>query len=811
MDTLIQDIRYAIRMLRKSPAMTLVAVASLALGIGANTAIFSVVNAILLKALPYDDPDSIVLVWGNIPADGKDRSQVSATDVADWRNQNTVFEEVTTYGSFRPIMTGNGEPERVPAMQVGDGYFKVMKGEPVLGRVFTPEEQQDGNDRVIVLSHGLWQRRFGGDPDIVGKAVLLSARAYTVVGVMPADFHSLPSTLISDDRAEYYRPVAEGYDEEERSSRHLRAIARLKPGVTLGQAQAEMNVIAGRLEQEHPSANTGYGVRLTTITEDTVGGLRQTLLLLFGAVAFVLLIACANVGNLLLARSAARQKEIAIRAALGAARARLVRQFLTESVLLSILGGGLGLLLAMWGTSLIESLGSQVTPLLSGIKIDYRVLGFTVVISLLTGIAFGLAPALHVSRPDLNETLKEGGRNSGAASSRNRLRSTLVVSEVAMALVLLICAGLLIKSVMRLRDVSPGFDPENILTMNVNLPGAKYPKPPMWVAFYNNIIKRIEALPGVQSAGVTSVLPLSSNFDGRSLAVEDRPKPRGEELSVDLYVVTPTYLRTMAIPLMKGRPLAEQDTENQPMVALVNETMAEELWPGEDPVGKRIKFPGSPRSPQPWRTVVGVVSDVKQYGLDKKEPMQIYLPEAQYPGSFMALVVRTSTDPQSMTAAIKNEILAVDADQAVYEIRTMEQLLSDSISLRRFSMMLLIIFAALALTLAAVGIYGVISYSVTQRTHEIGVRMALGAGRRDILRLVIGDGMALTLTGIAIGVAASFALTRLMASLLYGVSATDAAIFISIPAILTGVALGACFVPARRATKVDPMVALRYE
>jgi putative ABC transport system permease protein len=810
MDTLLKDIRYGMRMLRKNPGLTFVAVISLALGIGANTAIFSVVNAILLKALPYNDPDRIVLAWGNVPAEGKNRSQVSATDVDDWRNQNTVFEEITTYGSFQPVMIGSGEPERIPAMQVGDGYFKVMKGEPVLGRVFTPEEQEPGKDQVIVLSYGLWQQRFGGDPNIVGKTVLLSSRPYTIVGVMPANFRPLPATLVAAN-AQYYRPVAEPHDEEERSSRHLRAIARLKPGVTLEQAQSEMNVIAGRLEQENPSDNTGYAVRLTTLTEDTVGDLRPILLLLLGAVAFVLLIACANVGNLLLSRSAARQKETAIRAALGAARTRLIRQFLTESILLSLIGGSFGLLLALWGTSLIESLGSRVTPLLSGITIDYRVLGFTVVISLLTGIIFGLVPALQISKPDLNESLKEGGRNSGASSSRAFVRGALVVSEVAMALVLLICAGLLIKSVMRLRDVNPGFNPENMLTMNVNLPGVKYPEPQMWVAFYNQIIERIEALPGVQSAGITSVLPLSDNFDGRGVVVEDRPKPRGEEISADLYIVTPSYLRTMAIPLMRGRPLAEQDTQNQPMAALINETMAEELWPGEDPLGKRIKFPGSERNPQPWRTIVGVVSDVKQYGLDKKEPMQIYLPEAQFPGSFMTLVVRTSADPKSMIAAIKNEILALDPDQAVYGILTMEQLLAESISLRQFSMMLLIIFASLALTLAAVGIYGVISYSVTQRTHEIGIRMALGASRRDILKLVINNGMTLALAGIAIGVGASLALTRLMASLLYGVSATDVTTFVSITVILLGVALVASFVPARRATKVDPMVALRYE
>jgi putative ABC transport system permease protein len=810
MDTLIQDIRYGARMLRKSPALSMVAVISLALGIGANTAIFSVINAILLESLPYDDPGGIVLVWGNTPAEGKDRNQVSATDVDDWRNQNSVFEDVTTYGSFRPVMTGNGEPERIPAMQVGDGYFKIMRGEPMLGRVFTPEEQQDGRDQVIVLSYGLWQQRFAGDPGIVGKTVLLSARPYTIVGVMPADFRPLPSSLV-DANAQYYRPVAEPPDDEQRSARHLRAIARLKPGVSLDRAQAEMNLIAARLEQEHPTHNNGYGVRLATLTEDTVGDLRAPLMLLLGAVAFVLLIACANVGNLLLARSASRQKEIAIRAALGAARARLVRQFITESLCLSVLGGAAGLLLALWGTSLIESIGSRVNPMLGGVRIDIRVLGFTVIISLMTGIIFGLAPALQVSKPDLNESLKEGGRNSGAGASRSSLRSALVISEVAMALVLLICAGLLIKSVMRLRDVNPGFKAENLLTMNVSLPGAKYPKPATWVAFYNQVIERVEALPGVQSAAVTSVLPLSGNFDGRGLAVEDRPRPRGEEISVDLYIVTPRYLRTMAIPLLRGREMGEQDTENQPLVALVNETMAKELWPGEDPVGKRIKFPGSARNPQPWRTVVGVVSDVKQYGLDKKEPMQIYLSEAQYPGSSMTLVVRASADPKNLVAAVKGEILAVDPDQAVYEINTMEQLLSDSISLRRFSMMLLMIFAAVAMILSAVGIYGVMSYSVTQRTHEIGIRLALGAARSDILKLVIGHGMALALIGIVIGTAASLGLTRLMASLLYGVGATDAAVFVLIPAILAGVALGACFAPARRAMKVDPGVALRYD
>jgi putative ABC transport system permease protein len=810
METLLQDLRYGVRMLRKSPMVTLVAVISLALGIGANTVIFSVINAILLKALPFHDPERIALVWGNIPAEGKDRSQVSATDVDDWRQQNTLFEDVTTFGNWSATLLGEGESERIQGIQVGDGYFSIMRATPLLGRTFLPEEQQDGKDSVIVLGYGLWQGRFGGDPNIVGQKINLSGRPYTVVGVLPADFQPLPTSLVNP-RGDFYRPVAETRDENERSSRHLRAIARLKQGVTLEQAQAEMNVIAGRLEQQHPRDNTGYGVRLLTLPEDTVGGLRKTLLTLFGAVAFVLLIACANVGNLLLARATGRQKEIAIRRALGAARLRLARQLLTESVLLAIIGGGLGLLLSLWGTSLVETLGSGVTPLPVSIKIDPRVLGFTFALSILTGIVFGLAPALHASNPDLNETLKEAGRSSGAQASRNRLRGVLVMSEVAMALVLLISAGLLIKSVMRLRNVNPGFKAENRLTMNVVLPSAKYPKAPQWIAFYNQLGERLNALPGVESAGFTSVLPFSANFDGRALVVEDHPRPAGEEFDVDLYIVTPPYLQTMAIPLLQGRTLTEQDSETTPLVALINEPMASEMWPGQDPIGKRFKFPGSAKSPQPWRTVIGIVGGVKQYALDRKDPMQIYLPEAQFPTNVMTLVVHTASDPKGLIAAVRNQISEMDKDQAVYNIATMEQLLADSISLRRFSTLLLMSFAAVALMLAGVGIYGVISYSVTQRTHEIGVRMALGASRRDIIHLVVRQGMTMTLAGVSIGLVATFALTRVMETLLFNVSATDPATFVIIPVALTIVALGACFVPAQRAAKVDPMEALRYE
>jgi putative ABC transport system permease protein len=810
MDTLLQDVRYGFRMLRKTPAISLAAVISLALGIGANTVIFSVVNAILLKSLPYTDPDKIVLLWGNDPAEGNNRSQVSATDVHDWRHQNSVFEEVTTYAGWRSTFLGQGEPERIPGIQVGDGFFKIMRGTPVLGRVFLPEEQEDGKDRVIILGYQLWQHRFAGDPNIVGQKLNLGGTPYTVVGVMPADFQPLPLSLV-EPQGQFYRPVAEPHDEDQRGSRHLRAIARLKPGVTIEQAQSEMNVIAGRLEREHPTYNNGYGVRLVTIGEDTVGGLRPALLLLFGAVAFVLLIACANVGNLLLARSTARQKEVAIRAALGAARVRLVRQLLTESVMLALLGGGLGLLLAMWGTSFVESLGSSVTPLLSGIRLDARVLSFTLLISLLTGIIFGLAPALHISQPDLYETLKEGGRSSGSGATRNALRSLLVVAEIAMALVLLISAGLLIKTMMRLREVNTGFNPQNIVTMNVVLSSAKRPQPQSWVDFYNRLTERVQTIPGVEAAGLTSVLPFSGNFDGRGLAVEDYPKPRGQEIDVDLYIATPGYQRAMAIATLQGRALEEHDTGEAPLVALINETMARELWPNQSPLGKRIKFPGSEKNPQPWRTVVGVVGDVSQYGLDRKIPMQIYLPEAQYPTSSMTLVVRSSTEPSSLVGSIRQELAAIDPDQAVSNVATMEQLLADSISLRRFSMLLLIIFACVALVLAAIGIYGVISYSVTLRTHEIGIRIALGAQTSDVVKMIVGGGLKLVLVGIALGLGGAYALTRIMASLLYGVSAADPLTFAAVALLLAGVALLACYIPARRATKVDPMEALRYE
>ena len=811
MQTLFRDLRYAARVLSKNPVFTAVAVISLGLGIGANTAVFSVINAVLLKSLPFKDPESLVLVWGDSRDDDRlrGRNQLSATDVADFRSQTTTLEDISPYMGWNPLMSGNVEAERIPAIQVGDGFFNVMRGTPMLGRVFTAEEQEEGKDLVVVLGHQLWQRRFNSDPNIVGKTVTLNSRTYTIVGVMGPDFHPLPASLVFP-QGQFYRPIAEQYDNEERSSRHVRAVARLKQGITIDQAQVDIATIASRLEQEHPTTNKNQGARVVSITDDTVGGLKRTLWLVFGAVVLVLLVACANVANLLLARATARYKEITIRAAIGAGRGRLIQQLLTESLILALLGGGVGLLLAVWGTKAIGSLASRINPVFENISVDTRTVLFTLSVSILTGIVFGLVPALQISKPNLARWLKEG-RGSGGSASRNRFRGALVIAEVALTLVLLVCAGLLIRTVIRLRSVDAGFNAHNVLTMNIGLPSAKYPKPENVVAFFKEATDRIAALPGVKAAGITSVLPLSDNFDGRGLVVEDYPKPKGEEISVDLYVVTPGYLSAMEIPLRHGRTISDHDTIESAKVAVINQRMAEQLWPNQDPVGRRIKFPGSESNPQPWRTIVGVVNDVSQYSLDKEPPMQIYLPHSQFPTLFDSIVVKTQGDPYSVLGAVRREILSVDKDQAVYNVITLEELHRDSIALRRFLMLLLVVFAGLTLILAAVGIYGVMSYAVNQRTQEIGIRMALGARPADVLTLVVKGGIGLALGGVGIGVVIAFGLTRLMEALLFGVTPTDTLTFAFGSLAIITVAALACYVPARRATKVDPLIAMRNE
>jgi len=809
MQTLLQDIRYGVRTLIKNPGFTAVAILTLALGIGANTAIFSVLNVVFLKSLPYRDPGRIVLIWG--ATKDNQRNQVSFTDSIDFRAQNHVFEDTASFGNWDPVLTGSGEPEHIPALLVTDGYFKVMDARPLLGRTFLPEENYDGRDYEAILTYGLWRNRFGGDPGIVGRSIVLNGHLHTIVGVMPADFAPLPQRLSTNEPAQLYRPVGEKYDDKERSSRHLRDIARLKPGVTLAQAQAEMDTIMRRIEQLHPDTNTDVGVRVVPLKEDLVGYLRPALLLLFVAVACVLLISCSNVANLLLARAAARQKEIAVRAALGAGRARLVRQFLTESVLLSLGGGTLGLLLAIWGTEVLVLKGVKAIPFLTTVRLDYAVLGFTFAVSLLTGVFFGVVPALRISRPDLIETLKEGGRTTDPPSTRSELRSALVVAELAIALVLLVAAGLMVKSLLRLRAVNPGFNPENIVTMSFGLPSTRYPDPGKKVAFCNQLLERAARIPGVRSVALFHPLPLSTDFDQTGVEIVGHPFPVGQEPSADRYMVSSNAIAAMQIPLLRGREFSESDTADSPGVVVVSQTMAKNFWPNEDAIGKRIRLPWEPGNKIKERSVIGIVADIKQYGLDTANMPQLYVPVAQYAAVGPVLVVRTASNPSAAVPALRELIHSMDKDEAVSAVATYDELLADSIALRRFTMLLLGVFAGVAFLLAVVGIYGVMSYLVAQRTHEIGIRVALGAQTRDILQLTLGHGLQLALCGVAIGTVAALFSTRVIAGLLFGVRAADPLTFAGVACSLTVVALVACLVPALRALRVDPMVALRCE
>ena len=811
MFSLFKDLRYAIRRLLRQPSFTLVTVITLALGIGANTAIFSVVYSVLLKPLPFYRPDRIVVVWGEDRSQGTSRNQVSHTDIADYRKQQTAFESITTFTNWTPLLSGTGEPVRINAAQVGDDFFNVMGTQPFLGRAFLPEEQQDGKDQVVVLSYELWQRQLNSDPNAVGKSILLNLRPYTIVGVMPAKFPSLPATLL-DKPALLYRPVAEEANEQLRSARHLRAIGRLKDGVTLAQAQSELNVIAQRLETQHPESNTNQGVLLVGLQQDNVRELKKTLWVLFGAVAFVLLIACANVANLLLARATSRASEMSIRTALGASRWQLLRQVLTESALLAIIGSLVGLLLAIWGVDLLKAFGSEMIPQLQTVALSWPVLGFTFGLSVLTLLLFGLAPAWQSSKPDLTEALKAVGRGSSAGTTRTRLRSALVVSEIACALVLLMCAGLLIRTVWQLQNVDPGFDYAHSLKMDLGLPSLRYSTDQKIIAFYRDLTTQVQSLPGVVTAGVVTPMPATSDFDNTGIFIEHQPVPPGQAPTVDRYIMTPGYLQALGIRLERGREITEQDAENAPLVLLVSESFATRFWPDEDPIGKRIRLPWNPgREDEPWRTVVGVVKDVKQYGLDKPGTSALYLPHAQYPVSFMSLVVRTSGDPAEMTATVRQAVRKLDPDQVPTEIATMSDVMANSIQTQRFSMFVLGAFATLALALAAVGIYGVMSYVVAQRTHEMGIRIALGARAGNILSLVLKNALRMTIAGIFLGAVGAFALTRLMKSLLFGVMPTDVPTFVVVCLSLLVVALVACYLPARRATKVDPLVALRNQ
>ena len=805
--TVWQDLRYGARTLVKSPAFTIVAVLSLALGIGANTAIFSVVNSILLRPLPYPESERIVAVWHTPPQEsfpGMTRFSVSPGNYLDWKEQSRSFEQMAIYQYAGLSMSAGSDPVPVTGAAVSSDFFAVLRAKVGRGRAFFPEEEQQGRDGSVILGHGLWQRAFGGDPNLVGRTVNLNSRTFTVVGVMPAGFE-FPA------EAELWVPLA--WDAEERQTRAIHdylVVARLKGDASLSQAQAEMSTISSRLEQQYPDANKGWGAVVVPLQEDLVGDVRPALLVLFSAVGFVLLIACANVANLMLARGANRRKEIALRIALGATRGRIVRQLLCESVLLAVVGGLLGLLIANWGGQLLLRLSAGSLPGSAEVGIDAWALGFTILVSLAAGVLAGVAPALQFSKNEISETLKQGTGRTGGGSVRQRTRKALVVCEVALSLILLIGAGLMIRSFWKLQNVDPGFEVGNALSLSVGLSPDRYAEPQQQLSFHDRVLEQLRALPGVVSVGSTTTLPLTGGGSKQPFTIEGRPAPPvSEQPLAQTRYVSPDYFRAIGIPLKQGRVFEERDREGSPQVVIISEAMARRFWPGQNPVGQRMT--ASFHEKQGLREVVGVVGDVKSNGLDDEAASTMYLPFRQAPRPWITFVVRTASDPQGFFQPASKAVYGVDSEQALRSVRTMEQVLTESLSGRRFNMTLLMTFAGVALVLAAVGVYGVMNYSVMLRRRELGIRIALGARALDVLRLVLGQGLVLTLIGVGVGMAGAYALTRLMASLLYGVTATDVVTFGSVSGVIILVGLLASFIPARRATKVDPMVALRSE
>jgi putative ABC transport system permease protein len=809
-----KDVRYTLRILRSHLGFTTVAVIALALGIGANTAIFSVVNGVLLRPLPIADPDRVVVVHERFTAIGLPSIGVSAPDFVDIGALKDVFESTAVVSGDNYNLTGADKPERLNGVTVTSEFFQLLGVKPILGRWLLPEEDKPGANRSIVLAHGVWKRLFASDPNIIGKQVSLNGQNFAVVGVMPASF------IIPFARTDLWTPLALTQSQmdpvAERGHQWLFMLARLKPGVSVEKGQSALNILAKRNAEKYPNnfpAQIGWGIFITPILQDIVGNTERALAVLLAAVGLVLLIACANVANLMLARASSRYREIAIRTALGAGRMRIIRQLLTECVILALIGGGLGLLFAVWGVDALRRLGPTNLPRLADITIDGWVLGFTFAVSCVAGLLFGLAPALQSARSNVHESLKEGGRGGATAGThRQRIRGLLVVSEVALAMVLLVAAGLLIRSFTRLIEVHPGFDPHNVLTMQLSLPQSKYAKAPQVAAFYQQLLERIASLPGVEAAGATSGLPLSgSGQSSGSFTIQGRVPTKGDPAPhADQRIIAPDYFRAMHIPLLRGRYISDSDGASAPQVVVIDDVLAKTYWPGQDPLGRKV----TQNDPQkgPFQTVVGIVANVQHRALDVAPKGVMYYPHAQsVAANMMSLVVRTRGEPTTLAAAIRGEVQAIDPNQPVYEIKTMDQYLTESVAANRFSVQLLALFAGVALVLAAVGIYGVMSYSVTQKTHEIGIRMALGARQADVLREVVGKGMSLVLAGVGAGLVCAAIVTRLMSSLLFGVSATDPLTFAAVAIVLSAVAMLACYVPARRATRVDPVVALRYE
>jgi putative ABC transport system permease protein len=816
MQTLWQDLRYGARMLLKKPGFSLIALITLALGIGANTAIFSVVNAVLLRPLPYAEPERLVALWESNTQRPESRNSISYPNFFDWRAQSKSFERMASYYTNDMALTGVAAPVNLRSAVVSPDLFATIGVKPQLGRWFVGEEEKPGI-RAAIINNGLWQRQFGGDPNIVGRALTLNGKQFNVVGVMPAGFQfpieAEPvevwvTSSIDGEKTDPKEPAMN----ERRGAHYLLAVGRLKHGFKLEQAQAEMNVIGANLEKQYPDSNTRHGVKLIPYHNDLVHDYSEALWLILGAVGCVLLIACANVANLLLARATARYKEIAVRAALGADRRRVIRQLLTESLLLSLGGGVLGLLLAWWGAEGLVKLIPEDVPRLAEINIDHWVFGFTLLISVVTGVVFGLAPALQASKIELTEAMKEGSRSAGGGGGRGRLRGALVVAEIAIALVVLIGAGLLLQTFRRLQQVDLGFDTHNILTATVELPDARYPKPEQATAFYQALLDRVKAMPGVEAVSAIVPQPLSGDTMMISFDIEGRNIPKGERPVSHFRSISLDYFSVMKIPLLVGRAFTERDDAHSPGVVIVNETLAKRHFPNENPIGKHVK-PGIALEGEPvWREIVGVVKDVKhRQSLGRDSEPEYYLPHAQMPINSMNLVVRTTNEPRSLARSLQHEVQSLDRDIPVFRIKTLEQYLGVAVAQPKFNALLLSLFAGLALLLTAIGLYGVMSYSVVQRAQEIGIRVALGARTGDVLMMVLRQGLKLTALGLLIGLAAAYTLTRYMQSLLFGVKPADPLTFAAIALLLIAVALLACWVPARRATKVDPLKALRTE